>query len=444
MIMSGRHIDVAKLNEKQQKLGLKRILGMLGFQIKEPDDLNLDGTGNTVRTKEQLFDLLAYNVSDCVNLEQVFLHKAYKAKFELKKGLLNTYPELIYEKKHDDYAPDKRPECVRRDRLTIDCSSARFASMSLCPYGHLHDIPAVSFMYPSEEKAKELNIPRVNVLEEAKKFFYSNFPQPALRRRFDDIYNYYKSIEGKNFNASDAYHEKYPDNALSSLSSIPKANLCMPYFNKDGSPSSCFVTFSTGGIHGAEYNLQLYLADLNAYHKASDDMNYVKSIYPNPVDLKRAKSVLMPDLSIRKSSDFLTSKSTLKSAEYKDLSAKAPVLFKQDTKGIYKLNSKYVFTSADPVNHEDFTSYYPNMLIMLMAFYNKGLGYDRYAEIFENKQKYGKLMGDGSIPDKDRELYAVLREGTKLILNSASGAGDANFDNSIRMNNMIISMRIIG
>ena len=41
-------------------------------------------------------------------------------------------------------------------------------------------------------------------------------------------------------------------------------------------------------------------------------------------------------------------------------------------------------------------------------------------------------------------MYAILREGTKLILNSASGAADANFESNIRMNNTIISMRIIG
>ena len=30
MLMSGRHVDVARLNEKQQHVGLKRIIGMLG------------------------------------------------------------------------------------------------------------------------------------------------------------------------------------------------------------------------------------------------------------------------------------------------------------------------------------------------------------------------------------------------------------------------------
>ena len=64
-------------------------------------------------------------------------------------------------------------------------------------------------MYPSERKAKELGIKQVNVLEETRKFFYDNFPQEKLRARFDKIYNYYKAIEGKNFNDSDFYKEDH-------------------------------------------------------------------------------------------------------------------------------------------------------------------------------------------------------------------------------------------
>lgn len=443
MLLSGRHLDVARLNEKQQKIGLKRLLGMLGYQILESDKL-AQGASH-IDNADQLYDLIAYNISDCINLEKLFLHKTYQSQFALKKGLLQTYPELIYEKLPNEYKPDKKPERVRRDRLTIDSSSAQFATKSLCPYGHLTDIPVVSFMYPSERIAKELGIKRVNVLEESKKFFYKNFKQPELRAKFDTIYNYYKSIEGKNFNDSETYREDYGDtNEVYNLSKLPKIDSCMCYYNADGSASSCFVTFSTGGIHGAEYNKNLYEYDLAEYEKSLEDLEWVKSQYPNPIDLKAAKNVMMMDGSIEPATKFLKSGSTLKHAEYKDLTKNKPVLFKVDDDGATKLNTNYVYTSADPTNHEDFTSYYPNMLRMLSAFWNEGLGYDRYAEIFDNKQKYGKLMKDKTIPKDKREFYSVLREGTKLILNSASGAADANFESNIRMNNIIISMRIIG
>ena len=447
MLMSGRHLDVARLNEKQQHVGLKRLLGMLGYQILESDKLQQGQ--DTIKTREQFYELIAYNISDCVNLNELFHHKTYINSFTLKKNLLSTYPELIYNRIPNQYKPDIRPEAVRRDRMFIDSSSAQLTSKALCPYDHLKDIPAVSYMYPSERRAKELGIPRVNVLEEAKKFFYANFHQPEIRQEFDKIYRFYKSIEGKNFNDSKFYKEDYGSTSSyqepMQLAQMPKSDTCMYYYNADGTPSSCFVVFSTGGIHGAEYNVALFLSDLKEFNQKMSDMYYVQSVYPDPIDLKKAKKVTMPDGTERKACDFLKSGSTKKKAFYKDLESKRPVLFKLKKDGkSRKLNEKYAYTSADLTNHEDFTSYYPNLLRMLDAFYNKGLGYDRYAEIFDNKQKYGVLMKDESLSKKEREDYAVRRNGTKLLLNSASGAGDAAFESSIRINNQIISMRIIG
>lgn len=445
MIMTGRHIDVARLNEKQQHVALKRLLGMLGYQILESDKLN---NKSVINTTSELFDLIAYNVSDVVNLKLLADNKTYKSAFTLKKGLLDRYPELIYSEQKNQYKPDIRPDKVRRDRLTIDSSSAQFATKALCPYDHLHDIPTVSFLYPSKQKAKELGIDRVNVLDESKKFFYSHFSQPELRANFDRIYYYYKDIEGKNFNESLNYMTDYGEDADARLpqkiTEIPKTNTCMCYYNQDGTESSCFVTFSTGGIHGAEYNIDLYKYDLREFTKTLSYFDYVKSLYPNPVDVRKAKQLTMPDGTVLSYTYFLKTGATLKNAEYKDIETKRPQLFVKSKKGDYKLNSKYAYTSASLTVHEDFKSYYPNLLRMMSAFYNDGLGYDRYAEIFDDKERYGKLMDDESISESERSTYAIMRNGTKLILNSASGAGDANFESNIRMNNQIISMRIIG
>lgn len=464
MMMSGRHIDVARLNEKQSKVGLKRLLGMLAYQILESDKLRPGQ--NHIESIEQFLELIAYNVSDVVNLKKLFNHNAYTSGFLLKKQLLKTYPELIYAEKDDTYKPDISQSSVRRDRLTIDSSSAQFSTKSLCPYGHLHDYDTVSFMYPSEAKSKELGIPRVNVLEESRKFFYSHFTQPELREQFDTIYNYYKQIEGKNFNESKNYlidHGVDPNDPMDELpdalhvyrlAQIPAPNTCMPYFNADGTTSTCFVNFSTGGIHGAEYNKKLYESDIKLYNKqlakwqqSVDTFNKVKEMYPNPCDVKINKGVVIDGVKY-KPSDFLKPKATVTNASYKDLPAppKAPQLFKEkkEGSGSYNLNNRYTYTSADPTQHEDFTSYYPNMLRMMDAFFNPGLGYDRYGEIFDDKTRYGVLMKDESKSQAERDLYSIMRNGTKLILNSASGAADANFESNIRMNNKIISMRIIG
>lgn len=474
MLFSGRHLDVARLNEKQMRVALKRLLGQSGYQILESNKLKPGQ--NTLENSEQFMDLIAYNISDCVKLQKLDEQKLYKGQFLLKQQLLKTYPELIYQKKQNEYAPDIRPDRVRRDRLTIDCTSAKFSTMCLCPYGHLKDQQTVSYMYPSERKAKELNIPRLNILDEAKKFFYKLFTQPEIRAQFDVMYNYYKSIEGKNFNESESYQEDWGEEFEPySMAAYPKAPMCMPYFLQDGTPSSCFVTFSVGGIHGAEYNKALYEYDQQQYQSKIDEMNYAKAVYNDPIELKKAKSITMPDGTVRKATDFLKSGSTLKKADYKDLKRNNTPLFKEKDDGSNKLHPKYTFTSAMLCAHEDFTSYYPNLLRMMEAFFNAGLGYDRYAEIFFQKQYYGYMMDNKNadltqsklkpkeldaiqklrknsglnihptlISDEERALYAIMREGTKLILNSASGSADASYESSIRMNNTIISMRIIG
>ena len=472
MLMSGRHIDVARLNEKQQKVALKRLLGLLGYQIRESDKL-AQGQ-DTIETYEQLLDLIAYNVSDVVNLKELFYHKAYQSSFSLKKQLLKDYPEIIYEEDpKNPYHPNVSPYSVRNDRLTIDSSSAQFATKALCPYDHLHDYDTVSFVYPSQDlidaKRKEGDhsfddIEPVNVLDEAKKFFYKHFDQPELREKFDSIYNYYKNIEGKNFNKSKNYLEDHgiddeegfdqlPEKLRPcNIDDIPWPNTCMFYYNEDGTPSTCFVNFSTGGIHGAEYNKALYDTDMEAYaekmkewQKTCDLFAEVQKIYPDPCDLKKNKGVVIDDVKYTPST-FLEPKATVTSAKYKQPPAapKEPQLFQQSAKGSWNLNKRYTYTSACPTQHEDFTSYYPNLLRMMRAFWNDGLGYDRYGEIFDQKTEFGHKMKDKKFSESERELYSVMRNGTKLILNSASGAGDAGFESNVRMNNKIISMRIIG
>lgn len=581
MQYSGRHIDVSKLNEKSQHLALKRICGMLGLQILESEKLS--GDKDHIDSLEELAELLAYNVSDCRQLKNVFHHKNYMNPFKLKRGMLRTYPEMIYKRKvkTDDqgrvvrdengrpvllYEPDIGPGNVAKNRLFIDSTSAKLAARALCPYGELDDNAVVSFLYPSEINAKKDGVPRINVLEESRMFFYSLYSDPDIRREFDRIYAYYKSLEGRNFNDADNYaalysqpnswldpsknrlqreyytylqdyaacrnHFKgnleafkqagvwtstasgisykpsafmdrdswkfdgiindynlavktfqtaqrfaangvwtsplsgriyqpadfirglqwkhpnemyYPISTVYSVSDLPKSDTTLVYFKKDGAPSSCYVTFSIGGIHGAEYNQRLFEYDLAEYQQLESDMQLCQQAFPNPCDFKRAKEWTSPVSGIRYTPNaFLKSNSTMKRAEWKDISKKAPKLFKLNSKGIWQLNKKYVYTSSALSNHEDFTSYYPNLLIQLSAFWNEALGYDRYNEIFGNKEKYGKLMKDTSLPETERDDYSVLREGTKLVLNSASGAADTNRYTPIRMNNNIISMRLIG
>lgn len=454
--MSGRHIDVAQLNERQRRVGLKRLLGMLGWQILESDKLK---PGQDYLTSpEELADLIAYNVSDVVNLKELFCHPYYQGQFILKKGLLGQYPDLIYQEDGDSYQAKIGSAFVRKDRLTIDSSSANFARRTICPYGRLKDDRAVSFLYPAASVAEKTGEKQRDILEESRDFFYKLFEDENLRQKFDRVYDYYKQFAGKNFNPSKEYREDYGDQALpvSDLSEVENEDTNLFYYQKDGQPSTCYITFSVGGLHGSEYNRDLYIQDHALWEKKQADLAYVQKLYPDPLDLRKAREVTLPDGRVEKYQTFLTAKATIKLMEqtdpadrgqfWRNFSQDEPTVFKKQGSRV-RLDDRYAFTSSDLTNHEDFTSYYPNMLRRLNAFYNDRLGEDRYTAIFERKQELDKKRTDPQYSAEERRMFNIEREGTKLILNSATGAADpreGQVPSSIRMNNRIRSMRIIG
>lgn len=627
MINSGRHVDIARLNEKQSKVALKRLLGTLGFQIMESDMLS-DGK-DVIETLDEIAELIAYNVSDVVNLAEVKNHPIYTGQMQVKTQMLNDYPELIYnQKKNGEYAPDISPDAVRFNRLTPDATSAKLATWSLCPYDHITDYEAVSFMYPSENISKQTGIPRVNVLEEAKKFYYANVKSEEGRAQFDNVYNYYKQFEGKNFNDSETYAQDFPELADSVFdkTQMPRVPMNVIYLNKDESKSEYYATFSYGGIHGAEYNKRLYEWDVKMWERQMETNQVIKDLFSgdirnipkfkdefkcNPVYVASTKTLAKPltkedidnykaacdnkmsiedaklliELERTKLKATLTKKEIndeivrsrieddkeisertvvqnatkklrdmpvlhfeitrilreqkgkFKSGQIKkilthryekqgvvidikgfakpnvvsggvlkklskgaildmsyaeaidawiDIADEKPVLFKPKDNGDDKLRPRYTYTSLVRANHQDFESYYPNMLRMMEAFLNPGLGYDRYGVIFDQKAEFQKLryieldkikdaeskLFDIEKDEKGNEVkvlkafiedhtkeeleeiidkanaaqidYNIKRNGVKLLLNAASGAGDSTFKSEVRINNKILSMRIIG
>ncbi|MBT8162921.1 MULTISPECIES: hypothetical protein [Arthrobacter] len=507
MIQSGRHLDVARLNEHQQRVGLKRLLGMLGHQIRESGKLGHD---SVITTAGELYELLAYNVADCVGLAQLFKHPAYSSAFDLKAGLLAQYTETVF----------NRDGSVRRDRLAIDSSSAKFVGRILAPHAPLNDIEAVSFLYPAPEVAAERNIAQSNVLDECVRFFedrvapdrHSNPAQAEAHRGFMQVAAYYRAIEGQNFNESEEYRELYGRDATS-LPDIPKTPNNLPYFTADGTPSPCFATFSTGGIHGAEADTLAYRIEQLEHQQQARMIEAARRVYPDardfvaearrqhglltlpdgstvdkhlvllgsdPVKVKyrrpakadqlqaaqlararelvpdpavllatrrpeaEALKVRLDDGTVLDGKVVLAVTSAAKAAYRDEPAKKPPVLFVGKDDGSTRLHPRYARTSAARVTHEDFTSYYPNLLRNMRAFWNPELGEDRYATIFFRKEDLGREMKQPALSPEEKARLTTLRNGTKLILNAASGAGDASHKNPIRMNNRIISMRIIG
>lgn len=481
MLQTGRHFDVARLNEKQVRVGLKRLVGSLGYQILESDKLS--GPSAQLDSVEDFYELAAYNVSDVVGLSKLFEHPAYANAFDLKMGLMEEYPETVYNRDGQEPKPRVSTSNVRRNRLSVDSTSARFVSTILAPYKALNDQEVVDLHYPSKERAKELGCESVDVLERAREFFYNNISDEAARKEFDKVYTYYSNIRGKNFNESEEYAEHYQVKGEDGFAVLPypphqmseygKSPGIIPYYDHKGKPLSTFVNFSIGGIHGAEYDIEKLEYDRSCLAKKVEQFNrnlaMVKAAWPDATEMRshckdnKGKSQFVPDpdggiLDEENGGiyhkDVLVPGSTISGGStYKEPMTVASLSHVSTTTRvkpdgqkveIAKLKGAYVKTSIDRVLHEDFSSYYPNMLNNLNAFYNADLGENRYAKIYQDKERYGKLMKDPSLSPEERESYTLLRQGTKLILNSASGAGDALTPNNIRMNNRIISMRIIG
>lgn len=482
-LLTGRYIDVARLNEKLQKVGLKRLLGMLGLQIMESEKLENDTRINTL---EEFADLLAYNISDVVNLQLLFEHKVYQNAFNVRGQLLKTFPATVYGQKKG-YAQDGREMPVdvgnytniRKDRLARDSTSAKFVEYAIAPYKPIKDIPAVSFIYPSEFEAKKLGIKQTDILEDTKRFFEENVtanPNDQAHKDFMEIYNFYDSIRGHNFNSSKAYMQHYGEATEAKNNQyirglMSKYNTNLFYHHKDAQGnvyrSSCLANFSIGGIHGAEVNTTLFNQDLTEYQNERAIQDYVESLYPSATDAlngptyitlpehlpltDRVKKKINDDGTI-KIRDFVKSGSTKKKGAWRSIPGVD--LFKKGKgeAGSWSVQDKYKFVSVGPSHHEDFTSYYPLLLSRLSVFINPSYhGYDEngdpadpYYELFLTRLKKKKEAKDMSLTQAQRDDAEIEQESRKLLINAASGAGDATFDNNIRANNAVISMRIIG
>lgn len=428
---SGRYIDVAKLNEKQRRVGLKRLLGTLGFQILESTTLNEE-----TMTEEEIYELIAYNISDIVNLELLFENGFYKSNFELKRNLLKTYPQTIYE-----FDPNK-PDFVDKNkvlwnRCTINTTSSNM-SAQIVSYGQkLKDIEFVSFNYLGR-----------NVLEDSLTFLEEQFGKDSYPYKTfkHDIYGYYKQFEGKNFNNTDKYIEDYSENKVYTPNEIKKPNTkynstFFPYFHKgkNGEPigSSCYANFSIGGVHGEEINANLFNNEFSEYTEKQNILNQFKEMY-TPYELYENR---------KDWKDYLKAGTRVKDLKedpdnmdfYRNLIGPEAL---DSENG--RVKTKYAYTSYGKCINEDFSSYYTSILSNMKAFFNEHIGKDLCKEIYKQKEELDVLRKDPKYSEEERKNFNVIREGTKLILNSLTGLADSNFNTPIRMNNNILSMRIIG
>ncbi|MGN7308724.1 hypothetical protein ACTHQ2_22550, partial [Bacillus subtilis] len=215
-LLSGRYIDVARLNEKSQGIELKRLLGTLGLHIKESHKTE---NKNQIETLEEFADGLSCSIYDVLNLQTLFEQNLYQKSFNIRGRLLADYPQTIYGQRkcitpeHQEAQVDTGNYLnVRKNRLTRDSTSASFVEYAIAPYKPIKDIEKVSFMYPSEIEAKKLGIVPTDILEDTKAYFEQHVtrdPHDPAHQDFMQIYRFYDGMRGRNFNSSKTYRDHY-------------------------------------------------------------------------------------------------------------------------------------------------------------------------------------------------------------------------------------------
>lgn len=466
-LQTNRYIDIAELNAHMTKVSLKRLSAFKDLQVKESDKLSSEDVINNIN---EFAELLAYNISDVMNTEVLFQDPAYLDSFNLHQELLNRFPELIYDRKypkgdpetqeHPELANEYVKECdnLRYSRLTADSTSAKFVQFVIAPYDALQDDKTVSYNYPDKEILEELK----QDPDAQKRFIIPDEPQDVLDqtvdwiheqdellnkkngltgkdanpiwKQFEPVFEMYNEIRGSNVN--DTIEEPA---VINTSEVMKKHNSTIFYIGPDGKPTASMVNFSIGGIHGAEINRDKYNYDLAEWQKLKDTQDLLMDYYegdPVAAHIDREIEINGVTYEPRKS---LKSGSTNKKAAWKDLEKSKPTIF--DNNG--KVRGKYAYVSIAQANHEDFSSFYP-LLLSRLAVFRDITGHDRYYKLYKERLALKaklKTLEKNSPEWDEANLNQLVR---KLLLNSASGQGDAKFYSNIRKNNATVAMRIIG
>ena len=391
---------------------------------------------------------------------------------------------------------------LRFSPLTDDASSAKLISNVIAPYHAMQDWPDIEFEFPDpralkifKRKHPEIHLEHdhpFNVLEDTmgwcrkvdRKFNLSADPPAdathvfsqhhSLAKTFRPIYDLYKTVEGHNVNLTLSHltgtrslynirgQKEKIGPGINMTRLLHQTNGNIPYLHRDGSSTGTIATFSYGGIHGVEFKLRKFKRDYRRYLLKKKVQSWLKTNFrPKQVqislfstDNETSHDVKPGDVAKEKQTTVtinhhqitVNTKDYVKGngdrAEWRDL--QPPQLYKHPQGSSYILNDDYSYVSVDRVSHEDFSGYYPMLISRLGIMWPHDEPVDEYHHIYVERlrlkhqlKKYRKNSHDWNVIN----IQQLLR---KLLLNSASGAGDAKFSNTIRMNNKLVSMRIMG
>lgn len=444
-------VDCAMLNEKmvdrgRPTVGLKTLVGIKGGSI-------IESESNTSGHSDNIYQDTLYNINDVTELRDVVFPGQMEETFNIRRNLLHMYPELA---KHG---------------ITVNSTSANFVEYIVSPDKPIDDMKTVNYLYPAKHIAKKYHAKQTDILEDTKNWYIDNVYKTVAKHNaeaakrnlaiFLSIYHMYADVRGKNWNASTRHYEKYKIKAQTKEDRhklFDKYSTFLPLIDKYGNDTGTYVNFSLGGLHGAEVFTKQLKQDRDLINTLISKYKYISKI-PKKTVSAQLKNLIINQSRKPKDNDK-TTKSWPTNAYHevpelykktvpddKILNAKDFTPFMYQAKGksypSETLLKRYTYTSIGDSVHQDFTSYYPTLMINLGVFYD-GQDRDRYHEVYNHRVEIKKKLKTMSFGTPEYVKTDIEQLGYKLILNSASGILDASFDTKLRANNKAMAMRIIG
>ena len=445
----GNHVDVAFLNETKIEegrpiVGLKTLVGILGGSI-------IESESNKTGHSENIYKDILYNINDIAELKHTVFKGFLASKYKTKKTLLDRYPHL------------------KKCGITVNSTSAKFVEFIIAPEKPIEDTPVLDYLYPAPHIAKKFGVEIVDVLEDTKRWYMERVFAPIRKvnpraayvhlAKFQSIYQYYDYFRGENWNesanhlfthgipAKDKRERKRADRTF---------GVILPFIDKYGNESSSYVRFSIGGIHGAEINQRQLEQDRAKIRELKTKYGYISKIPKKEVSKALLNLIIAQSRTsyngfpIRCSHEipyfFQNTEPTDEILNPEDFS---PYMVQKakTIPGIYdyqeELLDRYKYTSSGKSVHQDFTSYYPVLMINKGTFYD-GEGNDPYSDVKDARVVLKSKLKDLTFGTVEWEDTNDEQEGYKLVLNSASGILDGSHDTNLRANNKAISMRVTG
>ena len=455
MTKSTRFVDIRLLLGKSAKLtlGLKRYAAQAGWQILESELVKSQDSLHTITKKinakrqldgkpevkpiHLLADVIGYNVLDVINTKRLFEMPDWQTGFKQHLQLLDRFADSF------------------EGKLYVDSTNSKFIEYVIVPNNggkpvRLRDADSIDLTFPTKDGDKDM-------LEVAREF---GLP--------DDVYAFYDNYRNTKSTQTKQGVEIGKEKVLSDprLAEAKESKR----LSEKGTTLDVWVTDTSGNVNNSHINVSVGGAhgEYASFDDYAKNMDYIETFKKEQqLVVEKYDTLVSNDQSLTdKENEKETRRMRLEFA--RDVKA-GEVLKDKDGTEIGKIpmsqlatvNSKRITLKKEPtfsqvpadyvktvfgknVVHADVDSLYPTLLTLLRTLLRAD-GKDVYGELRNERLKLKASLPKHK-PDytaHDWEINAVQML-NKLLLNSATGAADANFDTNILVSNKITSMRIIG